>query len=72
MIIGIVRRIHVDDSVIGIDGKVDIDAITPLARMGYIDYTAVNDVFSMKMPVSKELLEAVTPEMLEKVMSGGG
>jgi len=26
----------------------------------------------MKMPISKELLEAVTPEILEKIMSGGG
>ncbi len=72
MIIGLVRRIHIEESAVGEDGKIDIDTIRPLARMGYIDYTTVNNTFPMRMPVSKELLEAVTPEMLEKVMSGGG
>ena len=29
-------------------GKIDIEAIRPLARMGYSDYTVVDEVFEMK------------------------
>jgi flavin reductase (DIM6/NTAB) family NADH-FMN oxidoreductase RutF len=45
-----VERIHVDDAVIGADGKLDIGRIEPIARMGYYDYTVVRDVFEMRIP----------------------
>lgn len=47
-----VERIHIDDSVITADGKLDIPAIQPIARMGYFDYTVVTDVFEMRVPGS--------------------
>jgi flavin reductase (DIM6/NTAB) family NADH-FMN oxidoreductase RutF len=45
-----VARIHVADSFIGADGKMDIAKLQPIARMGYYDYTVVRDVFEMKIP----------------------
>ena len=37
MVVGIITGIHIDDTVIK-DGKVDVTAIQPLARLGYMDY----------------------------------
>jgi len=31
-------------------GLVDVTRYKPLARLGYMDYTAVTEVFSMKRP----------------------
>jgi hypothetical protein len=33
--------------VIGADGKIDIAKFRPLARLGYMDYTSVTEVFTM-------------------------
>jgi len=48
VVIGEVVGIHIRDDVIGADGKIDIKAIRPLARLGYHDYTSVIEVFTMK------------------------
>jgi len=48
VVIGEVVGIHIRDDVIGIDGKIDIRKIRPLARLGYMDYTSVTDVFTMQ------------------------
>lgn len=45
-----VMRIHVADAIITQEGKIDIPAIQPIARMGYYDYTRVTDVFEMRIP----------------------
>ncbi len=50
VVYGEVVRIHVDDSVIGADGKLDIPRIQPIARLGYYDYTVVREVFEMRIP----------------------
>lgn len=71
LIIGTVRRLHIREDAIDKIGKIDIEKIKPLSRMGYIDYTSINKTFSMSMPISKELIEAVSPEVLEEIMSGG-
>ena len=47
LIIGLVVGVHIKDEFIGEDGKIDIAAIRPLARMGYSDYTTVDRVFEM-------------------------
>lgn len=47
-----VERIHIDDSVITTDGKLDIPAIRPIARMGYFDYAVIDDTFEMRVPGS--------------------
>ncbi|QDL91258.1 flavin reductase family protein [Paroceanicella profunda] len=52
VVYGEVMRIHVADRVITPDGKIDIPAIRPLARMGYYDYTSVTETFEMRIPGS--------------------
>jgi flavin reductase (DIM6/NTAB) family NADH-FMN oxidoreductase RutF len=50
VVFGQVMRIHVNDAVIRPDGKLDIPAIRPLARMGYYDYTSITETFEMPIP----------------------
>ena len=45
-----VLRVHVADDVIGADGKLDIPRIRPIARLGYYDYTVIDNVFEMRIP----------------------
>lgn len=49
-----VEMIHIDDSVIRPDGRLDIETIRPIARLGYFDYTVVEKVFEMRVPGSDE------------------
>jgi flavin reductase (DIM6/NTAB) family NADH-FMN oxidoreductase RutF len=63
VVIGRVVGIHIDDSVILENGKLDMLKIRPLARMGYLDYTSVTDVF--------ELRPATTTDASVIGMSGG-
>jgi len=49
LIIGRVIGIHIKDEVLK-NGRLDIGAIRPLARMGYLDYTSVQEVFTMPPP----------------------
>lgn len=48
IIIGKVIGIHIKDEFILPDGKVDIAKIKPLARLGYSDYTTVDNVFELE------------------------
>ena len=52
MVIGTVVGIHIDDAVV-VDGKVDVMRYKPLARLGYMDYARVTEVFAMARPVVK-------------------
>lgn len=52
MVVGIITGIHIDDTVIK-DGKVDVTAFQPLARLGYMDYARITNVFSMQRPSVK-------------------
>ena len=52
MVIGTITGIHIDDRVIK-DGKVDVTAFQPLARLGYMDYARITTVFSMERPNTK-------------------
>ena len=45
--VGEVIGIHIRDEFIGADGKLDILKMRPLARLGYLDYTSVTEVFTM-------------------------
>ncbi len=49
VIIGHVVGIHIDEAVI-VDGKVDVTRLRPIARLGYMDYSVVDVVFSMERP----------------------
>ena len=50
MIFATVETIHIDDAVITVDGRLDIEKIEPIARLGYFDYTVVTDTFEMQVP----------------------
>ena len=47
VVFGRVIAIHIDDRFLRADGRLDIERIRPLARMGYHDYTSVEQVFTM-------------------------
>jgi flavin reductase (DIM6/NTAB) family NADH-FMN oxidoreductase RutF len=49
-IIGKVLGIHIKEEVLT-EGMIDLAKIKPLARLGYNQYTAVDDVFTMTRPV---------------------
>lgn len=48
VVIGRVVGVHINDDYIGSDGKLDIVKMRPLARMGYLDYTSVTEIFEMR------------------------
>jgi len=45
-----VVRIHLCDSVVTDDGKINIEKVKPIARMGYYDYAVIDKVFEMRIP----------------------
>lgn len=47
LVIGRVVGIHIDDQAIDGEGKLDILRIKPLARLGYTDYSTVDELFSV-------------------------
>ena len=49
IVLGTVVGIHIDDSIIT-DGMIDMDKFRPVARLGYMDYTVVDNVFTMLRP----------------------
>jgi flavin reductase (DIM6/NTAB) family NADH-FMN oxidoreductase RutF len=48
VVIGNVVGIHIRDDVLTADGKIDVLKIRPLARLGYLDYSSVTEVFPME------------------------
>ncbi|MFQ5564926.1 MAG: flavin reductase family protein [Paracoccaceae bacterium] len=49
MAIGEVVGVHIDDTIVK-DGRVDVCAYNPVARMGYKDYTTVTGIWAMERP----------------------
>lgn len=47
IVIGHVIGIHIADDII-VDGKIDINKLRPIARLGYDQYAIIDHVFSMK------------------------
>jgi flavin reductase (DIM6/NTAB) family NADH-FMN oxidoreductase RutF len=54
VVVGRVVGVHIDDSIISANGKLDMAKVRPLARMGYLDYTSVTDVFEMRPQATTE------------------
>lgn len=50
LIIGTVAGIHIEHAVIS-EGRVDIRRLDPLARLGYLDYGNLGEVFELAVPV---------------------
>jgi flavin reductase (DIM6/NTAB) family NADH-FMN oxidoreductase RutF len=69
VVFGRVICVHIDDQYLR-DGRIDIEAIKPLARMGYHDYTSVEKVFTMTpkgSPVRLAGLEG-SPEKMDEAL----
>ncbi len=49
IIVGEVIGVHIDDAYLR-DGVVDVEKIRPVARLGYMDYTSVTEIWTMKRP----------------------
>uniref|UniRef100_UPI0026395E0B flavin reductase family protein n=1 Tax=Pelagibius sp. TaxID=1931238 RepID=UPI0026395E0B len=49
VVFGEVIGIHIDEAVLT-DGLVDMAKVKPIARLGYMDYTRVDEVFAMARP----------------------
>ncbi|MEJ6398358.1 flavin reductase family protein [Yoonia sp. 208BN28-4] len=49
MVMGEVVGVHLADACV-VDGAFDVTKYQPLARMGYMDYTTVRDVFQLQRP----------------------
>ena len=49
VVFGLVVGIHIADAIIA-DGMIDMSRFKPIARLGYMDYTAVDNVFTMGRP----------------------
>ena len=52
MVIGTITGIHIADETVK-DGKIDVTSYQPLARLGYMDYARIDDVFAMPRPAVK-------------------
>jgi flavin reductase (DIM6/NTAB) family NADH-FMN oxidoreductase RutF len=58
VVFGRVVAVHIADEAIDINGMVDVLKIQPLARMGYYDYTFVDNKFQMVIPGNSKALLA--------------
>jgi flavin reductase (DIM6/NTAB) family NADH-FMN oxidoreductase RutF len=58
VVFGRVVGIHIDDAAFTADGRVDVLRLKPLARMGYYDYTFVENMFEMVIPGDSKALLA--------------
>jgi len=53
VVIGEVVGIHIDDSVI-VNGHIEVTRMQPLARLGYMDYCAVKELFAIRRPCAPD------------------
>jgi flavin reductase (DIM6/NTAB) family NADH-FMN oxidoreductase RutF len=66
LIIGRVVAVHIADGCIRADGRLDIERIRPLARMGYHDYTSISEVFTIA-PQTSAIAQAGQEGNTEKI-----
>jgi flavin reductase (DIM6/NTAB) family NADH-FMN oxidoreductase RutF len=53
VVIGEVVGVHIDDSVI-VNGHVDVTRMKPIARLGYMDYCVVDELFAIPRPAQPD------------------
>jgi flavin reductase (DIM6/NTAB) family NADH-FMN oxidoreductase RutF len=58
VVFGRVVAVHIDDDVLDDNGLIDVLRVKPLARMGYYDYTYVDNKFQMIIPGNSRALLA--------------
>lgn len=56
VVFGHVIGVHISDDAFTEDGRIDVVRLKPIARMGYFDYTCVDNRFEMVIPNSDRLL----------------
>jgi flavin reductase (DIM6/NTAB) family NADH-FMN oxidoreductase RutF len=66
LIVGRVVAVHIADGCVRADGRLDIERIRPLARMGYHDYTSISEVFTMP-PQTSAIAQAGQEGNTEKI-----
>lgn len=49
LIFGQVVGVHIDDALLN-NGRVDVDQLNPLSRLGYLDYGVLGKIFEMPRP----------------------
>jgi flavin reductase (DIM6/NTAB) family NADH-FMN oxidoreductase RutF len=69
VVFGRVVAVHIADEAIDINGLVDVLKIQPLARMGYYDYTFVDNKFEMVIPGNSKALLAGLEGSADKAKS---
>jgi flavin reductase (DIM6/NTAB) family NADH-FMN oxidoreductase RutF len=69
VVFGRVVAVHIDDEVIDAKGMIDVLKIKPLARMGYYDYTYVDNRFQMVIPGNSQALLAGLEGSADKVQA---
>ena len=67
IIIGEVIGIHIDDKFITDEDKIDIVNIRPVARLGYFDFTVVDNSFTMDTPKIDPEKQALVDKGLEGI-----
>lgn len=50
VVIGRVIGVHIDDSLIS-SGKIDVMKMKPIARLGYMEYAVIDNIFNMQRPM---------------------
>ena len=55
LVFGRVLGVQIDDAALTEDGRIDVVRLKPLARMGYMDYLAADQIFEMMAPGSEEV-----------------
>lgn len=53
-----VETIHIDDSILMENGKIDVARVRPIARLGYFDYAVIDTIFEMRVPNSDGAAQA--------------
>jgi flavin reductase (DIM6/NTAB) family NADH-FMN oxidoreductase RutF len=72
VVFGRVVGVHIDDDALDANGLVDVLKIRPIARMGYYDYTAVDNVFRMVIPGNNAALLAGLEGSADKTQQATG
>ncbi|MFO1270496.1 MAG: flavin reductase family protein [Rubrivivax sp.] len=72
VVFGRVVGIHIDDAALSAEGLVDVLKIQPIARMGYYDYTTVDNVFRMVIPGHNRALLAGLEGSADKAQAARG
>lgn len=64
-VFGEVVMVHIDDALI-VDGRISMERLQPLMRLGYQDYATLGRIFEMPLPEFGRLLRPATPDEMSR------